>query len=148
MTPKMLILRGISGDFPDPATNKKRKWTKGALDEPPALAYAKLMKYEGQVLDVSGEAFEDSPQVKKALEVFRSDKAIAALYGFSGGGYNVRHVLDDLTADEKKRIRLVVVLGAPKNAESLYKGPWTLVYRKDPPAGHMWGPRALIDSFQ
>ena len=100
------------------------------------------------MLDVSGEAFDDSPQVKKALEVFRSDKAVAALYGFSGGGYNVRHVLDDLTPAEKKRIRLVVVLGAPKNPEALYKGPWKLVYRKDPPGGHMAGPRALLESAQ
>jgi hypothetical protein len=75
-----------------------------------------------------------------------SDPSITALYGFSGGGYNVRWILQALTADEKKRIHLVVVLGAPKNDPSLYRGMWELVYRLDPPAGHMAGPKALVDS--
>jgi hypothetical protein len=72
---------------------------------------------------------------------------VAALYGFSGGGYNIRHVLAALTVEERARIKLVVVLGAPNNPPSLYRGPWDLVYRTDPPAGHMAGPAALLAEF-
>jgi hypothetical protein len=143
---KMLILRGISGTFPDPATGAVRKWDHGALDEPPARAYAQLRGYEGQVLQVSGETGLGSPQTKATLAAFRGDPSVAALYGFSGGGYNVRWVIHSLTPEERKRLRLVVVLGAPKNDPSLYRGMWELVYRLDPPKGHMAGPRALLDS--
>ena len=74
---KMLILRGI----------------KNLLDEPPAVEYARERGYLGKVLDASGEAYPGSPQVVMALQAFRSDPDVEALYGFSGGGYNVRHVL-------------------------------------------------------
>jgi len=143
---KMLILRGISGTFPDPATGALRKWEHGALDEPSALAYARLRGYDGQVVQVSGEAGFGSPQTRETLAEFRADPSVTALYGFSGGGYNVRWVLQSLKPAERTRIRLVVVLGAPKNDPSLYRGMWELVYRLDPPKGHMAGPRALLDS--
>jgi hypothetical protein len=94
------------------------------------------------VLDVSGEAHKDSPQVVEALAEIRRDQRISALYCFSGGGYNAEHILDDLTDAERNRIRLVIVLGAPKKSPDLYKGPWELVYRTDP--DHMNGPRALL----
>jgi hypothetical protein len=127
--PTMLILRGI----------------RNLLDEPPAVEYARRRGYEGKVLDVSGEARPRSPQVVKALQVFRSDPDVEAFYGFSGGGYNLRHILASLAPQEKARIKLVVVLGSPKNPASLYKGSsWELVYRRDPPAGHMMGPKALL----
>ena len=64
--------------------------------------------------------------------------------GFSGGGYNVLHIINALAPAERARLRLVVVLGAPKNPSHLYKGPWELVYRTDPPRGHMDGPRTLL----
>ena len=143
----MLILRGISGTYPDPATGHPRRWDQGALDEPPARTYAQLRGYEGRVLPVSGETGSGSPQTKATLKAFREDLSVAALYGFSGGGYNVRWVIQALNPEERRRIRLLVVLGAPKNDPSLYKGPWEVVYRTDPPAGHMFGPRALLDSF-
>jgi lysozyme family protein len=134
----MLILRGIAGHFAG------RDWPRGALDEPSALAYAQRTGYIGKVLDVPGATGVDSPQVRMALVELRNDPSIAALYGFSGGGYNVRHILSALTPDERKRIRKVVVLGAPNNPPSLYRGQWQLVYRTDPPGGHMDGPRALL----
>lgn len=143
---RMLILRGISGTFPDPVTGVARRWDHGALDEPSALAYAQLRGYDGQVLQVSGETGMGSQQTRATLAAFRGDPSVAALYGFSGGGYNVRWVLHDLTPAERRRIRLVVVLGAPKNDPHLYQGAWELVYRRDPPKGHMAGPRALLDS--
>jgi hypothetical protein len=56
----------------------------------------------------------------------------------------VRHILNKLSPAERKRVKEVVVLGAPKNPKSLYKGSWDLVYRPDPPTGHMDGPKALL----
>ena len=43
-------------------------------------------------------------------------KTVCAFYGFSGGGYNLRHILEHLAATEPqslRRIELVVVIGAP-----------------------------------
>jgi hypothetical protein len=126
--PTMLILRGI----------------KSLLDEPPALEYARERGYVGKVLEASGEAYPGAPQVLAALKEFRSDPDIAAFYGFSGGGYNVRHILTGLASQEKARVKLVVVVGSPQNPSSLYEGPWELVYRLDPPTGHMLGPKSLL----
>jgi len=135
----MLILRGIAGNYDG------RSWPRGALYEQPALEYARRRGYSGKVLDVAGATGEKSEQTTMALKEIRDDSDVAALYGFSGGGYNVRHILDALNDEERKRIRLVVVLGAPKNPPRLYRtGHWELVYRLDPPAGHMAGPAALL----
>jgi hypothetical protein len=134
--PTMLVLRGIAGNFDG------KDYPRGALDEPAALEYARRRGYVGQVLDVSGEAYDGSPQVRQALEAFRADTSISALYGFSGGGYNVCHILSALSKDELRRIKLVVVLGAPNNPARMYEGAWELVYRLDP--GHMDGPRVLL----
>jgi lysozyme family protein len=139
--PTMLILRGIAGHFAG------RDWPRGALDEPSALAYAKARGYDGRILDVAGATGSGSLQVAMALTALRADASVTALYGFSGGGYNVLHILDDLSRDERARIKLVVVLGAPSNPPALYRGPWELVYRTDPPSGHMDGPRALLASL-
>jgi hypothetical protein len=136
--PKMLILRGIAGHFDG------RDWPRGALYEAPALEYARRKGYDGQVLDVAGATGENNPQTQMALAEFHRDTAVTALYGFSGGGYNVLRIINALAPSERTRIQLVVVLGAPKNLPNLYKGPWDLVYRLDPPGGHMDGPRALL----
>ena len=138
MPDKMLILRGIAGHYDG------RDWPRGALYEQPALDYARRRGYVGQVLDVAGATGPQSQQTQMALTAFRRDPTITALYGFSGGGYNVRHIIAGLSPDERTRIKLVVVLGAPRNPEQLYKGSWELVYRTDPPGGHMDGPRALL----
>lgn len=134
----MLILRGIAGHYAG------RDWPRGALDEPPALEYARRRDYKGRVLDVAGATGSHSAQTRMALEEFRRDKTVTAIYGFSGGGYNVLHFIHALTSAERERLRLAVVLGAPKNPEHLYKGSWELVYREDPPGGHMAGPRVLL----
>lgn len=138
--PTMLILRGIpTDDYP-----------RGALEEAPALEYARRMGYTGRVLDVPGNAYNGSPQVLLTLQTIRENFDVAALYGFSGGGYNVRHILRYLTKEEKDRIKLVVVLGAENNPRDLYERtdldgtPWKLVYHVDPKAGHMAGPRVLL----
>ena len=139
---KMLILRGVAGRY------EGRDWPRGALHEEFALEYAKQRGYEGQVLDISGEAYEGSPQARLALATYRRDPTITALYGFSGGGYNLYHVIHGMNKHEKARLRLVVVLGAPKTSARAYKGPWELVYRVDPPGGHMDGPRALLNELR
>jgi len=141
----MMILRGIAGNFDGV------KYPRGALDEGSAIAYAARRGYVGRVLDVSGEAAPHSAQHIAALAVFRWDFFVEAIYGFSGGGYNVRHVLNSLTPAERIRLKLVVVLGAPHNPKSLYQGyvggNYELVYRLDPPEGHMAGPRKLLDEL-
>jgi len=149
----MLILRGNPGNYAN-EEGKVVNYLRGALHEAAALEYAKLKGYAGKVLDVVGWASEDSRQTKMALDEFRRDQMVAAFYGFSGGGYNVKHILDKLTADECHRVRLVVVLGAPKNSRDLYlaskygdKAHWELVYKLDPPqslGGHMFGPEQLL----
>ncbi len=135
---KMLILRGIPGHYAG------RDWPRGALDEPSALEYARRRGYVGQVLDVAGSTGPHSLQTQMALAEFRRDVTVTALYGFSGGGYNVLHIIKALMPTEQARLRLVVVLGAPRNPRTLYQGTWELVYRLDPPGGHMDGPRALL----
>jgi hypothetical protein len=135
---KMLILRGKAGYY------EGQDWPRGALHEGPALDYATARGYDGRVLDIAGKAFKGSPQHKLALEEYRGDLTVGALYGFSAGGYNVFHVINDLTSAERGRLQLVVVLGAPERSAASFKGPWELVYRRDPPSGHMNGPDALL----
>jgi hypothetical protein len=56
--------------------------------------YAILKGYEAKVLDVSGDnAGPRSKQTQEALKWFRQDNSVAAFYGFSGGGYNLLHIL-------------------------------------------------------
>ena len=143
----MLILRGI--------TNLKvwPQYPNGALDEPSALQYASNRGYTGRVLNVSGETGDKSKQTSMALQEIQNDSSITALYGFSGGGYNVHHILDRLTQELRGRLELVVVIGVEASklsADALnpkrYNAHWELVYRNDPPPPltHIDGPRALL----
>jgi hypothetical protein len=84
--PVMLILRGIAS-----AENPR-----GQLDDEAALAYAGRLRFKGEVLDIAGDNYAGNPQAEKALERIRADRAIAAIYGFSGGGYNVRLIWKQL----------------------------------------------------
>lgn len=102
--PKMLILRGIAGHYAG------RDWPRGALDEPSALEYARRKGYDGKVLDVAGATGPNSEQTQMALAEFHRDQSVSALYGFSGGGYNVLHIIKALAPDERNRLQLVVVL--------------------------------------
>lgn len=162
--PTMLILRGNSGTFPDEQGDPK-EYKKGALHDGVAIDYAKRVGYTGDVLDISGDrggsTRSKSPQTIRALEVFRRREEITALYGFSGGGYNVYWILQALKPEERKRLKLIAVLGAPETPKSKYEaseydgGSWQLVYQVDPPlsvapAGknlkdaHMFGPEWLL----
>jgi hypothetical protein len=165
--PKMMILRGNHGEQYD-EKGKLQPYKEGALHEQAAKEYARRKRYDGFVLDVSGDhgpgkTRATSPQTVLAVETFHKDKEIAALYGFSGGGYNVYWILQALKDSEEdlKRIKLVVVLGAPETGPAAYDsskykpGTWELVYKKNPqlsdkfvPKGvkdpHMFGPEWLL----
>ncbi len=152
--PKMLILRGNSGsNYPD-ESGKPHKYDRGALHELAAVEYARRKGYQGIVLDISGDPGSGktraaSPQTLLALTTLGADDAMSALYGFSGGGYNVWWILRALGPKVLSRLKLVVVLGAPDRPASEYEArnfgqDWELVYRKDPPKGHMFGPEQLL----
>lgn len=135
---KMLILPGVAhsgGEF-DP---------KGLLDRDSAIAYADRKGYVPVVLDVSGETGASSQQTRAALRHIRADHEITAIYGFSGGGYNARHIWMQLTFIERHRIVMLVILGAPGlHIADLDECETVLVY-PDPPQGHMAGPQVLLD---
>jgi hypothetical protein len=154
--PKMLILRGNSGpNYPD-ESGKPHNYAKGALHEQAALEYARRKGYQGIVLDISGDPDRHpgktratSPQTLLALTTLQGDDSITGLYGFSGGGYNVWWILRDLDQKVRNRLKLVVVLGAPERAQSEYEARnfganWELVYKTDPPQGHMFVPEQLL----
>jgi hypothetical protein len=167
---KMLILRGNRGNYAD-EQGQPFNYGRGALHEWAAKEYARRRNYEAVVLDVAGNANppkpgekygtrDDCPQTVQALAKFRSDDSIAALYGFSGGGFDVWWMLKLLNAKERKRIELVVVLGAPERPQSDFEasmftgGSWEVVYKTNPlpsaefvPKGvppHMFGPEWLL----
>jgi len=133
----MLILRGIA-DSEHPH---------GQLDDWSALEYARRVGFRGEVLDVAGNTGADSPQVKMALERIRRDESVTAIYAFSGGGYNARVIWKELTAAERERIRKVVVIGSPGITTADFDAKSDVLIRSDPPAGHLQGPKVLLESL-
>ena len=118
--PKMLILRGNSapaGNYPDESGNANVAWPLGALHVQAASDYARMRGYDPVVLDEPGQPqSQHSPQATAAIRAFLEDGDVAAFYGFSGGGYNVKHILDFLASNNPEtlhRIALVVVIGSP-----------------------------------
>jgi len=106
----MLILPGVSGNFPDEA-GKKKSYDDGALHARAALRYANLMGYDGEVLEIAGQLDE---QTNTAFDMLSAENApYTAIYGFSGGGYHTLHILQRLKKDALERLKLVVVLGSP-----------------------------------
>jgi hypothetical protein len=164
--PKMLILRGNpapASTYPDEYGNKIA-WPKGALHVHAAEAYARMRGYEPVVLDVPGKPqSQHSPQTIAAVKMFLDDTAVTAFYGFSGGGYNVKHILDVLASKDPsslQRITLVVVIGSPYSkfphqaGKALYTAAhygrdlhWEVVYRINPKEGHMFGPDVLLKGW-
>ncbi len=140
---KMIIMRGKAGRYALPGETA-RDWPRGALDDSAAREFARLRGYEAKIMDVAGSSDPGSSQNRMALGEIRADDDVFALYGFSAGGYTIYHILRVLTAKERDRLALVVVLGAPRRAKHNYGGPWELIYRLDPPDGHMAGPRVLL----
>ena len=159
--PVMLIMRGNSapaGVYEDENGNKPA-WPKGAMHEGPAREYAVLKGFKPKVLDVTGSSKggdrDASDGTLMALECFQKHPTVTAFYGFSGGGYNLKHILDYLAAHKPEtlyRIDLVVVLGAPLQPKIAYESPiynavarrkihranwkpvqWNVVYKTNPP---------------
>jgi hypothetical protein len=130
----MLILRGIA------SAEKPR----GQLDDESALEYARRLGYRGEVLDVAGD---DGAQAKMALDRIRRDDKVTALYGFSGGGYNAKRIWSELNPAERARIGKVVVIGSPGVGKADFPGSADVLIKQDPPAGHMAGPKALLESL-
>jgi hypothetical protein len=130
----MLILRGIAN-----ADNPR-----GQLDDASAVAYARALGYRGEVLDVAGNTGGDSAQVKQALDRIRGDRAVTALYGFSGGGYNARTIWKQLSDEERARLAKVVVIGSPGVRVADFPGADVHV-EADPPEGHLAGPKVLLE---
>jgi hypothetical protein len=133
----MLILRGIAN-----AENPR-----GQLDDEAALAYADRLSFKGEVLDIAGDNYSGNPQVEKALERIRADRKIAAIYGFSGGGYNVRFIWKQLEPSHQGRIRKIVVIGSPGVTKNDFPGTAEVLIKADPPEGHLAGPRRLLESL-
>jgi hypothetical protein len=133
----MLILRGIaSPDHP-----------RGQLDHVSALEYAQRIGYQGEVLDAAGNSRPESPQIQMALKRIRHDERVAAIYGFSGGGYSARRIWFNLNSAERRRIAKIVVIGSPGVYESDFVGSLDVLIKEDPPEGHMAGPKALLESL-
>jgi hypothetical protein len=80
-----------------------------------------------------------------ALDRIRNDSRVNGIYGFSGGGFNAAAVWNSLTPDEKKRIRKIVVVGAPGISKASFPGAADVTVKEDPPEGHMEGPRKLLE---
>jgi hypothetical protein len=166
---KMLILRGnaaAAGSYPDEKGNSNVAWPIGALHVQAATDYANMRGYDPVVLDKPGQPqSQHSPQATAAIKAFLDDDDVAAFYGFSGGGYNLKHILDYLAAnnpDTLSRIKLVVVIGSPARdgtstkylyLPSVYNAlakkknknwsdiDWEVVYRTNPVKSQM--PKAL-----
>jgi hypothetical protein len=133
----MLILRGIaSAEAP-----------RGQLDDDSALKYARRVGYHGEVLDVASNGSADGAQVKMAIDRIHRDDKVRAIYGFSGGGYNARRVYARLSRAERQRIRKIVVVGSPGVTKTDFPEVADVLVKDDPPAGHMAGPKALLDSL-
>jgi len=172
---KMIILRGNSAGAGHIDAKTKEfvgyvaedgvtypAWPVGALHVAPAKDFALRARFEPIVLDIPGQPqYDRSPQANEAVARFlKKDDNVRGFYGFSGGGYNVRWILERLAAENPEtldRIDVVVVLGAPKlgprkchpdtiNADLKKRrlpqiANWTLTYRDDPPARHQGLPK-------
>ena len=135
--PVMLILRGIAS----------AQRPRGQLDDDAALEYARRLGYRGDVLDVASNADGARSQVSQAIARIRQDKSITALYGFSGGGYNATRIWSSLRPAERQRIDRVVVIGSPGVHKGDFPGSEHVLIKGDPPAGHLAGPKVLLDSL-
>jgi len=133
----MLILRGIaSAEAP-----------RGQLDDDSALKYARRVGYHGEVLDVASNSTVNGAQVTMAIDRIRHDEKVRAIYGFSGGGYNARRIYARLNRAERRRIRKIIVVGSPGVTKTDFPEIPDVLVKDDPPAGHMAGPKALLDSL-
>jgi len=122
----MLILRGI----------------RNQLHEEPAKQYALREDFTPEVLNVSGETGPRSKQVAAALKRIRQG-GVVAIYGFSGGGYNIVRIWAALSQEEKNEIMLLVVIGAPGVEVSSVPDALVVIFN-DPDTAHMEQPARFL----
>jgi hypothetical protein len=107
---KMVILRGNSspaGTYPD-EKGEKIAWPSGASHAEAAREFARRLRYIPDLLEIPGEEqSEHSRQAKAALKKFLGDEDYTAFYGFSGGGYNLRHILNYLASNNPETLRRI-----------------------------------------
>lgn len=132
----MIILRGIAADYAP----------RGLLDDDSAIAYAAMLGYEPEVLDVASDMPAGKSQVQMALDRIRGNEHVTAIYGFSGGGYNAQTIWARLTPEERSRIRKIVVVGSPGVTPAAFPQAKEVVVQDDPPEGHMAGPKKLLEN--
>jgi hypothetical protein len=146
---KMIILRGNSDpkgeqEYPD-EFGKPASWPIGALHKQAAEDYARKRDYDPVTLPLEGQqSGYKGKQVQEFLKQFAGltlgrksyeidmgvtpDSDIHALYGFSGGAYNVYWILNYLAEnqpDDLQRINLVVVLGMDKEKKRKADYEWS-----------------------
>src|SRR5208283_1635889 len=68
---------------------------------------------------------------------------ITALYGFSAGGYNVNHIIRDMSSTFRSKLTLAVMVGSPGLSMSVYPGISYIIFA-NPPEGHLHGPQVLL----
>lgn len=104
-----------------------------------AQIYATKRGYKFEAIPISG----DNTLAQRKAAIARIQKGgISALYGFSAGGYNIKHVLNGLSPKDRETIKDVTILGSP--GERPIKGITTHIIG-NPPQGHMQGPRVLSE---
>src|SRR5712671_4561770 len=93
----------------------------------------------------------DSDGTFAALDCVLNHPGIVALYGFSGGGYNMRQILKQMTDKQRKRLKLVTVVGVDADApqpdyesSKFPPGGWRLDYLANS-GNHMLLPKKLLD---
>jgi hypothetical protein len=134
----MLILRGLANE----------EHPRGQLDDWAAKEYARRMGFKAEVLDVAGGTRAHNPQARMALDRIHNDETVAAIYGFSAGGYNARQIWKELDAEERERISTVTIVGSPGVRKADFPGNVHVVLKADPPEGHLAGPKALLASLE
>jgi len=134
----MLILRGIAGTMPD-VIGRAERWTNRLRSNTRA---AKAMS--GKCWMWRARPARTVRKLKWPWQSFIAIRPLPHSMDFRAVATTCCTLSRYWRPVERARLRLVVVLGAPKNPPNLYKGSWDLVYRTDPPGGHMDGPRALL----
>lgn len=129
MAERMLILKGIQ--------NK--------LDVESAKTYAEKLGYEPYVLNESGENGVGNPQARAAIKAINSDSTITAIYGFSGGGYNTRRIYSSLSAEKRKQIKRIDILGSPGVTRNNFNGVSIVNIIPNSPRSHMDTPRWWLE---
>ena len=93
----------------------------------------------------------DSDGTFAALDCVLNHPGIVALYGFSGGGYNMKQILKQMTDEQRKRLKLVTVVGVDADApqsdfesSKFPPGSWRLDYLANS-GNHMLLPKKLLD---